>query len=328
MAIDPKNTKKTAEWKHDRPLLSCRIDPAGKYCFTGAHDTFVQRWDLASGEKTTMEGHRSWVRSLDFQRQRPSLFTGDYAGGLIEWAYEDKVPTVVRKIDAHDGWVRTVSLTPDGKWVATGGNDNLVRVWSTETGEKVHEFAGHERHVYSLAFHPDGKQLISADLLGVLKHWNLETGKAERELDAKVLTGYDKTFKAHVGGIRRMRFSADGKQLACSGITDVSNAFAGVGKPMVLVYDWESGKLTQKLRPETDFTGFALGVVWHPDGFLIGAGSGNSGGALWFWKPDQEKSFFSFKLPNEGFDLDLHPDGARLAVAHFDKTLRIYSMTG
>ena len=275
-----------------------------------------------------MEGHRSWVRALEFRPQHASLYTGDYAGGLIEWAYEDKKPRLIRKIEAHHGWVRAVSVTPDGKWVATGGNDNLVRVWSAETGEKLHEFAGHQRHVYSLAFHPDGKQLISADLMGVLKHWSLETGKAERELDAKVLTSYDKTFKADVGGIRRMQFSNDGKQLACSGITDVSNAFAGIGKPMVLVYDWEQGKLIQKLRPEQDFTGFAWGVVWHPNGFLIGVGGGGSGGALWFWKPDQEKSFHTFKLPAQGFDVDLHPDGGQLAVAHFDKSLRMYSMAG
>lgn len=325
-AIDVTKTAKVSEWKHDRPLLSCRFDPGGKFCFTGAHDEFVQRWDMTSGEKLTMRGHRSWVRSMDFRPQQPSLYSGDYAGSLIEWAYQEKEPKAVRTIPAHDGWVRTVCVTSDGKMVATGGNDNLVRVWSTETGEKLHEFAGHERHVYSVTFHPDGKQLVSADLIGVIKHWNLETGKAERELDAKILTKYDKTFRADCGGIRRMQFSPDHKLLACCGVTNVTNAFAGIGNPMVLIYDWESGKLTHKLVPETEFSGFAWGLVWHPDGFVIGVGGGGSGGTLWFWKPDQEKSFFTFKLPNQGFDVDLHPDGKRLAVAHFDSTLRIYSL--
>ena len=44
------------------------------------------------------------------------------------------------------------------------------------------------------------------------------------------------------------------------------------------------------------------GAAWHPAGLWMGA-AGGSGGALWFWKDDQDKSFHTVKLPNNGRDL-------------------------
>ena len=90
--------------------------------------------------------------------------------------------------------------------------------------------------------------------------------------------------------------------LACAGITNVSNAFAGVGNPLVVLFDWASGKQKQLLQPKVKFQGTAWGVIFHPAGFLAGVGGGN-GGMLWFWKPDASKDFFTLKLPNNARDL-------------------------
>jgi hypothetical protein len=52
------------------------------------------------------------------------------------------------------------------------------------------------------------------------------------------------------------------------------------------------------------------------------AGGGNCG-ALWFWKPDAAQAFNTLALPNNARDLDLHPDGKRLAVPFFDGAVRV-----
>ncbi len=127
---------------------------------------------------------------------------------------------------------------------------------------------GHDCHVYNVAFHPDGKHLVSADLKGVVKVWDLAKGEAVRELDAKVLHKYDPSFLADIGGVRSMAFSADGSLLACAGITNVSNAFAGIGNPLVVLFDWATGKQKQLLRPKANFQGTAWGVRLHPAGFI------------------------------------------------------------
>jgi hypothetical protein len=92
-----------------------------------------------------------------------------------------------------------------------------------------------------------------------------------------------------------------------------------------VLFDYKSGKQKQLLRPKAPFQGTAWGVVVHPAGFIAGVGGGN-GGMLWFWKPDNAQDFFNLKLPNNARDLDLHPDGKRLAVAFFDGAVRTYSM--
>ena len=175
-------------------------------------------------------------------------------------------------------------------------------------GALVKELSGHERHVFNVRFSPDGKELVSGDLMGVLHFWQVGSWSKARTVELKVLSKYDKTFRADCGGIRGMDFSPDGSLLAVSGISNVTNAFAGVGEPTVVVVDWRNGKQLSVLK-KAGFRGACWGVKWHPtQKFLIGAGGG-SGGALWFWKPTEEKPFYEFKLPNVGYALDLHPDG-------------------
>src|SRR5262249_21718641 len=153
-----------------------------------------------------------------------------------------------------------------------------VKLWSIPDGKQLRDLAGHTCHVYNVAFHPDGKWLVSADLKGGVKVWDLGKGVVAREMDAKVLHKYDRSFAADHGGVRRLAFSADGGLLACAGITEVTNAFAGVGKPLVVLFDWKSGKQKALLRPKINFMGTAWGVCFHPGGWVLGVGGGNGGG--------------------------------------------------
>jgi WD40 repeat protein len=323
--VDPSKTRMAQELKHTSPLIACRFDPSGRFVFAGAQDNTIQRWELSGGKKTELTGHKSWVRAIAFEPKDKSLFTGDYTGRVLCWPLDAEKPAPSRTIEAHKGWVRAAVVSPDGKLLATCGNDHLVKLWSTPDGKLVRELPGHTCHVYNVAFHPSGQHLASGDLKGILKDWDLAKGTAVRDLDASVLHKFDPVFQADHGGVRSMAFSRDGGLLACAGITDVSNAFAGVGKPLVLLFDWQGGKRKQALVPKENFQGTAWGVAFHPSGFVIGAGGG-SGGALWFWKPEEPQAFFTIKLPNNARDLDLHPDAKRLAVAFADGALRIYEM--
>jgi WD40 repeat protein len=324
--IDPIQVRMTQELKHASPLVGCRFDPTGRFVFAGAQDNTVQRWELSGGKKTALVGHTSWVRALAFAPKEKLLFSGDWAGRVLVWPAEADAPAPLRTLQAHKGWVRALAVSPDGTTLASCGNDGLVKLWSVSDGKPLREFAGHASHVYNVAFTPDGKSLVSGDLMGVVKQWDVAKGTTARDFDGSVLHKYDTTFCADHGGVRAMAFSRDGTTLACAGITDVSNAFAGVGKPVVVLFDLKTGQRKLLLRPKADFQGTCWGVVCHPDGFLAGAGGGN-GGALWFWKPDAPQAFHTLALPNNARDLDLHPDGTRLAVPFFDGAVRVYDMT-
>ncbi|MCC7423357.1 MAG: hypothetical protein IT428_24030 [Planctomycetaceae bacterium] len=321
---DPMAIHELGSFKHDRPVISVRVDPTGQFFFAGAHDNLLQKWDLALGTKQIVPGHRTWIRGMNFHADGQLMLSADYTGKVIWWNPTESEPKPQREIQAHKGYCRAVAISPDKSLVATCGNDNMVRIWSAADGQLIKELPGHERHVYNVMFDPTGKALISGDLMGVVKHWEVGTWNLVRDLDCKVLTKFDPTFVADCGGIRGIDFSPDGKTLAVSGISEVSNAFAGIGKPTVVTFDLATGNRLKVMVPKENFDGTCWGVRFDPSGeFLVGVGGGGSGG-MWFWKPTEDKSFHFVKLPSVAYDLSWHPDGLRLAVAFYDQQTRLY----
>ena len=326
-AIDVNKTHQVTELKHGSPLLACRFDPSGQYVFATAFDNTIQRWRLDSPQATPLVGHESWVRALVFDAGGSTLISGGCDGQLIWWPALADAPQPQRTVQAHQGWVRGVALSPDGRLLASCGNDHRVRLWNAADGNKVGECVGHTHHVYSVAFHPDGRRLVSGDLKGVVREWDVDTGEQLRHFDASALWKYDAGFQADIGGVRAMAFCADGTQLACGGITEVTNAFAGVGFPMVVVFDCEKGEKIRDFVSSAKIKAPITGVRFHRDGFLIGSCGGLDGGHLLFWKLEQPNEVFALKLKEVARDVDLHPDALRLATAHGDGFLRVWHMT-
>ncbi len=322
--VDPTRTRLALELRHTSPLIGCRFDPSGRFVFASAQDNTIQRWELANQRKTAFAGHRSWVRGLTFAGGK--LLSADYTGKILVWPVDGDTPQPERIIDAHRGWARAIAVSPDGRLFATCGNDQLVKLWSASDFSLVRTLTSHDCHVYHVAFHPAGMHVVSTDLHGGTRVWNLENGTQVRSLDCSVLFRYDPTFRADHGGVRSMAFNRHGSLLACAGITNVSNAFAGVGNPAIVLFDWRLGHRAEVLRPAAAFQGTMWGVTFLPNGQVAGA-AGGSGGSLWFWNPDQSASFHTFALPNNARDLHLHPDGRRLAIPFFDGAVRIYDMS-
>ncbi|HUQ73067.1 MAG TPA: WD40 repeat domain-containing protein [Planctomycetaceae bacterium] len=326
MAADPAATHVAQQLKHDAPLIACRFDPTGRFVFAGAQDNQVLRWELAGEAKTALKAHDSWVRSFGFSTAGDVLVTGGYDGRLIWWPAFDAEPKPLRTVEAHAGWVRAVAVSPDGQLLASCGNDLKVKLWRMADGGLVREFAGHERHIYHVAFHPDGLQLVSGDLVGKFFHWNVATGETVRQFTVDSLTKFDKGFIADYGGPHCLAFTPDGKRLLAGGITNVSNAFAGVGNPIVVEIDWAEAQAVVTHLTKANINGVAWGLVWHPDGYVIAALGGQAGGKLGFWKPEEKDEFHTFNLGNSVRDLALHPDGIQLATPHHDGICRISRM--
>lgn len=357
---DPTKARLEVELKHAQPLIGCRFDPSGRFLFVSSEDNTIQRFDLVTGKKVALIGHESWVRGMAFVDARSKetneleawekrrhilhavagfgsvvyppprptpfvLISGDYHGNLIWWQGDAETPKPLRIIEAHQGWVRAVAVSPDKQIVASCGNDNAVRLWKASDGSPLRVFEGHASHVYNIAFHPDGTRLASCDLKGNVKDWNLKTGTCDRDLDAKVLHRYDTGFMVDIGGARAMEFSPDGTRLACAGITNVSNAFAGVGNPAVVLFDWKEGK-SKLLKTKEAFQGTAWGVAFHPAELIIAGGGGN-GGRVWFWKGDDLASMHSLTVAASVRDMALAHDGRRFAAAGANGSAYVYTFT-
>ncbi len=322
MKADPKQVHVEKEYSCPAPLINCRFDPTGKYVFTTAEDRGINRIDLETGKRIEFKGHDSWVRGLAFSRDGKTLITAGFDDTLIWWPATAEKPEPIRKVKAHDGWIRTISVSPDGKLIASAGNDRIVRTWRMSDGSKVQEFKGHKRDVYSTLFFGKGQFLLSGDLLGQVRVWEVTSGMEVCTLDAKDLSTFNKGQAVDYGGVRSLDLNADDSQLLCAGLHKATNPLGAVNEPLLLRFDWEKRKLLKK-HEAPGVRGAAWRAMFHPDNFIFACSGGSGGGYLLFWKPDEEKPFHKFKLKDTAREMDLHPDGLRIATAHHDRKLRI-----
>ena len=242
------------------------------------------------------------------------------------WSVRGKTPSILRKIDAHVGWIRGVAISLENSILASVGNDRIVRLWSMETGEKRGEVAGHDRHIYSVLFHPNGTQLVTGDLNGKIHIWNVSDRKLERSIDATALYTENKGQGAEYGGVRAMAANVERNELIAGGTHKATNPFGTVHDPLMLRLNWIDGVLKKSHACEGITRGMVWRVQWLQDGTAVGVSGGSTGGILLFFNDTQEKEIHRFKLPSLARDMDIHLASNLVATAHFDNHLRISGM--
>lgn len=174
--------------------------------------------------------------------QRPPFIKG-----LRSWTLETK---------RHRGYVVTIDVSPDGKQLATGGLDGIVRIWDLETGKFVRALVGHESYVYGLAWSPDGRTLASGGSFdATARLWDVATGRPLRVL------------KGHPGYVVHVAWSPDGRTLAVGGGTS----------GFVVFWDAVGGTQTRTVECGKHLTGLA----WAPDGKTLAAAAVGAGVSLW-----------------------------------------------
>lgn len=77
----------------------------------------------------------------------------------------------------HTGDVTALAFSPDGKVLASGGQDNAVCLFDTATGKQLRRLQGNTGGVKTVGFSADGKTLTSTDGNQKTHTWDLATGK-------------------------------------------------------------------------------------------------------------------------------------------------------
>ncbi len=318
-SFDPTHVQQNRVLTHDHQFVCCRFSHDGKQLFSAGFDGRLHRWNLDNDQRDAFDAHQGWVESMQLSPGGDKLFTADSWGQVHGWPTAGETLQPLWTIpQAHAFWLRGLTISPDGSQLATCGADKMVRVFSSLDGKLVKELAGHEHCVQSVTFHRHGHGLVSGDQHGVVKHWDIATGQCKRNLDASKL--FKKFHQYDQGGVFSMTFDPEGQTLYCAGF-EGRTANQADGTPTVVVLDWENGQPQDLITPSQTYKGPILDLLFHPAGYLIGAGSSEAGGVLWFWKPGQQGEAHLVKNVTSFRQITLRPDGRQLAATAFGDTV-------
>jgi WD40 repeat protein len=251
------------------------------------------------------------------------------------------------------GAIMTSAFSPDGKWLAVGGEGGTVHVIDTTTGKEVLPDRGHVGWIGAVAVAPDGRTaLTSSGRDSTLRVYDLATGKEVRQLTTEkhwrlsgaatfapqgTTVGAARTdgqlylwnaatgvglHKFRIGGERLsgLAFSPDGKRVATSSLPDAK----------IHIWDVKAGK--ELLAFASQHQGMLNGLVFSPNGELLASAGGDE--SIRLWRTDTGRMHRILTGPRHEHEhlrgveaIAFSPDGWMLAATASDHSIRLWEVS-
>jgi WD40 repeat protein len=231
-----------------------------------------------------------------------------------EPAQEQTLRTIAA--EGHVEGIFCVAFSPDGKQLASGGDEGEVFVWDTATWRLVLHLqadatAGraHSEDVWGVAFSPDGKQLATASHDETVRTWNAETGAPLALL------------KGHLFHVWDVDYSPDGQRLASAG--GMSNPDGEFIAGEIRVWDLvqQRSVLTMTVPAARVYC-----VAFSPDGATLASGWEDHVIRIW----DTTDGHEHYALRGHTGEVNMvawKSGGPQLVSAGSDRTVRLWDAT-
>lgn len=173
---------------------------------TGCYDNSINIWNMKGEHKLTVMEHDapvkaiSWI-SLDEENGNGVLVSGskDQTLKIWEWNIRNNSTNCIFTCKGHERAVECLSVSPNGRQIASGGWDNLMKIWSASTLEeggssskkakseesnvRTPQFTleGHREAISSVQW-IDSSTVISASWDHTIKVWDLNVKAIKSEI--------------------------------------------------------------------------------------------------------------------------------------------------
>ncbi|XP_076750888.1 cell division cycle 20 protein fzy isoform X1 [Xylocopa sonorina] len=164
----------------------------GPYLAVGTTTGNTELWDCSQAKRVrVMNGHAARVGSLSWNSH--ILTSGCRAGQIVHHDVRQR-DHVISTINAHAQEVCGLKWSPDGKYLASGGNDNMLQIWPPISGhshthtQPLYSLNQHQAAVKALAWCPWQNNILAsgggtADR--TIRFWNCNTGACLNTVDTK-----------------------------------------------------------------------------------------------------------------------------------------------
>ncbi|KAG0658800.1 general transcription repressor [Monosporozyma unispora] len=244
----PRNLDVDLHMSFDHSSVVCcvRFSNDGQFLATGCNRT-TQVYNVASGELICS---LSDDNTLNTHMEQSTIISAAETTNAGE------------KDANSDLYIRSVCFSPDGKLLATGAEDKLIRIWDIEKKKIVMVLKGHGQDIYSLDYFPSGNKLVSGSGDKTVKIWDLVTGTCTLTLSIE-------------DGVTTVAVSPGAGKYIAAGSLDRA----------VRVWDSDTGFLVERLDSENELNNghkdSVYSVVFTRDGNGVISGSLDRSVKLW-----------------------------------------------
>ena len=296
-------------------INACKISPDGTFIVSASIDQIVRIWDARSGlKRASLKGS---AREVETMFRNPD---GTYT--------------------PSDDFVKC-AIGPDGTFVVSAAQGNLLKIWDVETYKERATLAGHTDWIDALAISPDSTFIVSGSRDHTLKVWDVQTGQERATLyghagsvwrcaispDSSfiVSASEDRTWKIwdSASGAQRASISCRRAPVPFVLSPDGSFVVAPSDSDVLTIWDTRSGQERLLLRGHTVPMNDALAI--SPDGRLIVSGAGKTV-TIWDAETGARRATLTGHA-NVVVGCAISPDGTWIVSSSADGTLKLWDAT-